>query len=251
MRRSFNFALVQFPFLAIIFFFIFNSVAIYYFPGSEKSIIGFQSDYYSFTHNFFSELGAFTTSPDEAVLGIVKKDNTLSMVLFNSSLIIVGGAILLFYSKLKVFFVRKKDSAKTIYYSNISRPLGITTGLLFAGVGIIPHDLHFGAHVFCAHGAFLALFLLSIVHILAVFHSRHLKNKYALGYLIFILILAVYLGIILLGPRIGPGLLYNESDLILQVVAQKVIVLTFIASMLIQIYGVNKIFKSSDKLNYM
>ena len=113
----------------------------------------------------------------------------------------------------------------------------MVTGSLFAGVGLIPHDLHFLAHVFCAHGAFLTLWVLSMVHVLAVFHSRHLTNKYALGYLIFFLILAIYLGIIFLGPRIGPGLLYKESDLILQVVAQKIIVLTFIVSMLIQLYG--------------
>lgn len=248
MNKRHKFALVQFPFLAIIFFFIFNAVAICYFPGSEKSIIGFQSDYYSFTHNFFSELGAFTTSPDE-LKGAVKIDNTLSMLLFNASLIIVGCSIMLFYNKLKYFFERKKDSAKTIYYSNLARPLGMVTGLLFAGVGLIPHDLHFLAHVFCAHGAFLTLWVLSMVHVLAVFHSRHLTNKYALGYLIFFLILAIYLGIIFLGPRIGPGLLYKESDLILQVVAQKIIVLTFIASMLIQLYGINKMFKASDKIN--
>ena len=248
MNKRHKFALVQFPFLAISIFFVFNLFAICYFPGSEKSIINFQSDSYSFTHNFFSELGAFTTSPDE-IEGAVKIDNTLSMLLFNGSLIIVGCSIMLFYNKLKYFFQQKKDSAKTIYYSNIARPLGMVTGLLFAGVGLIPHDLHFLAHVFCAHGAFLTLLILSIVHILAVFHSRYLSNNYALGYLLFIFILATYLGIIFLGPKIGPGVNFKESELILQVVAQKIIVLTFIASMLLQLYGINNVFKASDTIS--
>ena len=51
--------------------------------------------------------------------------------------------------------------------------------------------------------------------------------------------LFIYLRIIFYGPQIGPGEIYSESDLMLQVIAQKSIVLTFMAAILHQVYGFN------------
>ena len=63
--------------------------------------------------------------------------------------------------------------------------------------------------------------------------------------MLFIVFLAVYLVIIFFGPQIGPGTVYTESDLILQVVAQKIIVLTFIFSILFQVWGIRNFLKMS------
>jgi len=69
-----------------------------------------------------------------------------------------------------------------------------------------------------------------------------------MGYLVFCLVLLVYLFIIFFGPQIGPGKTYTESDLMLQVIAQKSIVLTFMAAILHQVYGFHKLF--IEKFNH-
>ena len=114
---------------------------------------------------------------------------------------------------------------------------------MFAGVGFFPHDFHFGAHVFFANGAFTVLLFLSLAHTLAFVFSKHIQAKYAFGYIIFCLLLSIYLYIIFLGPEIGPSRQFSENDLILQVVAQKMIVLSFIGSMLYQVSGIKRAIK--------
>ena len=175
--------------------------------------------------------------------GSNNKDNTFSMLFFNSSLIVVGAILIIFYRYFNQLFIFKKDSKKSIFLSKICGYIGIVAGVMFAGVGIFPHDFHFGAHVFFANGAFTVLLILSIVHTLSFIFSNHIQTKYAIGYIIFCILLSIYLYIIFYGPEIGPGRNFSASDLILQVVAQKMIVLSFIISMLYQVSGIKRAIK--------
>ena len=104
-------------------------------------------------------------------------------------------------------------------------------------------DLHFETHVFFANYAFLALFFLCILHSITVYYSRLLSNNYTLGYISFCLVLFIYLRIIFFGPKIGPGINYTEADLMLQVVSQKMVVLSFMVAILHQVVGFNKLLK--------
>ena len=234
-----RFYLVKLPIISIIIFFFCSIIAALIYPGSHKEIIEYQSDYYSFTHNFLSELGSLKTNTDETNLAIIQKDNTPSMLLFNGSLILIGATLMLFYFNFKKVFGLIGDSNKSIFYSKITMPVGLLAGFFYAGVGFVPHDLDFGAHVFFANYAFLTLFFLCILHSLTVYHSNYLSNTYFLGYVAFCIVLFVYLRIIFFGPQIGPGKIYSEADLMLQVIAQKSIVLTFMAAILHQVYGFN------------
>ena len=245
MKSKLAFFLVKFPSAAIGLFFVFTLIAAYLYPGSQREGIGFECDYYSFTHNFLSELGTFTINSDETNPFAIKEDNTPSMILFNGSLVLVGFTVVLFYFYFEKLFVFAKDNSRTIKNSKIAKPLGVLAGILYAGVGLVPHDLHFGWHIFFANGAFLTLLFLCIFHALAVYKSENFSNRYAFGYVLFIVFLAVYLVIIFFGPQIGPGTIYTESDLILQVVAQKIIVLTFIFSILFQVWGIRNFLKTS------
>ena len=234
-----RFYLVRLPIISITIFFFCCVTAALIHPGSHKEIIGYQSDYYSFTHNFLSELGSLQTNTDETNPAIIQKDNTPSMLLFNGSLILIGVTLMLFYVNFKKVFDLIEDSGKSIFYSKISMPVGLLAGFFYAGVGLVPHDLNFEAHVFFANSAFLTLFILCILHSLAVYHSNSLSNSYVLGYVAFCVVLFIYLRIIFYGPQIGPGKIYSETDLMLQVIAQKSIVLTFMAAILHQVYGFN------------
>ena len=102
--KKVRFYLVKLPVISITIFFFCCIVAALIHPGSHKEIIGYQSDYYSFTHNFLSELGSFKTNTDETNTAIIQKDNTPSMLLFNGSLILIGVTLMLFYLNFKKVF---------------------------------------------------------------------------------------------------------------------------------------------------
>ena len=245
--KKVRFYLVKLPVISITIFFFCCIVAALIHPGSHKEVIGYQSDYYSFTHNFLSELGSSKTNTDETNSAIIQKDNTPSMLLFNGSLILIGATLMLFYLNFKKVFSLTEDSSKSIFYSKITMPIGLLAGFFYAGVGLVPHDLHFGAHVFFANSAFLTLFFLCILHSITVYHSNFLSNSYVIGYVAFCMVLFIYLRIIFFGPQIGPGKIYSKVDLMLQVIAQKSIVLTFMAAILHQVYGFNLLLKKKDK----
>jgi hypothetical protein len=76
-----------------------------------------------------------------------------------------------------------------------------------------------------------------------------MSNFYAVGYLLFCVVLFIYLRIIFFGPQIGPGKIFTENELMLQVIAQKSIVLTFMTSILVQVYGFNRLLNSLGKLS--
>ena len=234
-HQKISFGLVRFPIISISVFFICFLLAAFLFPGSEIERINFKSEMYSLTHNFLSGLGGLKTSSGEI--------NTSSALLFNGSLVLVGSTLVLFYIRFKEMFQIIGDSAKSIKFASWSKPVGLVAGVLFAGVGFVPYDLHFGAHVFFANYAFLVLFVLCVLHSLTVYHSNFISNRYALGYMLFCIVLLMYLYIIFLGPKIGPGTYFTERELMLQVIAQKSIVLSLILSILVQVYGFHCLFK--------
>tara|TARA_B100000427_G_scaffold325561_2_gene332615 strand:+ start:898 stop:1617 length:720 start_codon:yes stop_codon:yes gene_type:complete len=228
-----NFILIRLPVLTISIFFICFIIASLAYPGSSIEHLNFETDKYSITHNFLSDLGRLSTTT-----GV---PNTTSAILFNGSLVLVGLTLILFYRGFHNVFVTHKDSAKSIQFSRYAKPVGLIAGILFAGVGIIPLDLHFGLHVFCANYAFLTLFVLSVLHSLTVFYSKKLSNHYAIGYMIFCVVLLFFLYLVFFGPRITPGTSFSEADLMLQVISQKSIVLTLIVSLLAQVYGLKRL----------
>lgn len=235
--------LVKLPIFSIALFFLSCLIAALVYPGSQKEMIGYESNYYSFTHNFLSELGSLRTNTDETNPAIVQKDNTSSMLLFNGSLILIGITLILFYVQFKKIFRLIEDTPKAQFFAKLTMPIGLLAGFFYAGVGFVPHDLHFGTHVFFANYAFLTLFFLCIFHSITVYHSRFLSNNYVVGYISFCVVLFIYLRIIFFGPQIGPGMKYTEAELMLQVISQKSIVLTFMAAILHQVVGFNKLLK--------
>ena len=242
MYKKIKFYLVTLPIYTISIFYFFCIVSAHFYPGSEKEIINFKSENYSFTHNFFSELGCLKTNTDETNPSILKKDNTLSMILFNSGLILIGITLIMFYYTFERLFILLKDEA-SLNYSKFTKPLGILSGIFFSGVGFAPHDLDFGLHVFFANGAFLILFFLCVFHTMTIYKSKYISNIYSFGYLLFCFCLLIYVLLIFFGPQIGPGKIFTENELILQVVSQKIIVLIFTLAILSQVYGINSIVK--------
>lgn len=241
-----RFYLVKLPVASVVVFFFCCIIAAITYPGSHKEIIEYESEVYSFTHNFLSELGGLKTNTDETNPKIIQEDNTPSMILFNGSLILIGATLMLFYVKFKKVFTLIKDSYKARLYAKITLPVGLLAGFFYVGVGCVPHDLHFATHVFFANSAFSALFFLCILHSITVYNSNFISNNYVIGYIAFCVVLFIYLYIIFFGPQIGPGKTFSEKELMLQVISQKSIVLTFMAAILHQVYGFNKILVNKE-----
>lgn len=244
--KKIKLALVKLPILSITLFFLSCVAAAYLHPGSEKEGIGYKSNHYSFTHNFLSELGELKTNTYQSNPAIIRKNNTPSMLLFNGGLILIGATLMLFYIQFKEVFRVFNDSKKTQFYARLCKPIGLFAGFFYVGVGLVPHDLDFGLHVFFANGAFLILFILCILHSITVFYSNLLSNQYVLGYLSFCILLFIYLGILFFGPEIGPGKNFTEAEWMLQVIAQKGIVLPFMISILHQVYGLHKLLRDTN-----
>ncbi len=232
------FRLVTLPVIAISIFVIFFLIAVLFFPGTEFSHLNYKSEQYSLSHNFLSSLGRIESSNG--------KSNIISCILFNTSLVLVGVTIMEFYRGFKEFFITTEDTPRSIILSKYTKPVGIISGFLFAGVGVVPHDLHHGTHVFFANYAFLSLFVLSFLHSIAVYSSRYLSNIYAVGYVVFCFVLLVYIYIIFLGPKITPGAFFSERDLMIQVISQKLIVASLIISMLLQVHGIKRLLNKRD-----
>ena len=239
--KNARFYLVKLPIISIVLFLICCIIAAIIYPGSQKEIIEYESEVYSFTHNFLSELGSLKTNTDETNPEIIQEDNTPSMILFNGGLILIGATLMLFYIEFKKVFTLIKDSYKARLYAKITLPVGLLAGFFYAGVGLVPHDLHFATHVFFANSAFLILFFLCILHSITVYHSNFISSIYVIGYIAFCVVLFIYLYIIFFGPQIGPGKIFSEKELMLQVISQKSIVITFMAAILHQVNGFNKI----------
>ena len=247
MHKKVKTYLIKLPIYSISIFYFFCIISAYFYPGSEKEIINFKSENYSITHNFFSELGCLRTNTDETNLNILKKDNTLSMILFNSGLILIGVTLIMFYYTFEKLFILLKDKVSLNYFK-FTKTLGILSGIFFSGVGFVPHDLNFELHVFFANGAFLILFCLCIFHTITIYKSLYVSNIYSFGYLLFCCALLIYVILIFFGPQIGPGKIFTENELILQVVSQKIIVLIFTIAILSQVYGINNIVKKNSNV---
>ena len=239
MNRT-RFFLTKLPLISVLIFYFFCVIASFFYPGSEKEIINYKYEGYSLTHNFLSELCCFKTNTDEINPNIYQEDNTFSMIFFNSGLILIGLTICLFYYHFTKFFKNSNDSNKTKKFSVISSIIGLISGIFFSGVGLVPHDLNFIWHVVFANGAFLFLFIVSIFHTITIYFSDKIQSVYSLGYLLFSICLLIYVCIIFLGPKIGPGFIFNEEELMLQVVAQKIIVVLFTLAMLSQVLAFKK-----------
>ena len=117
MKSRFKLYLFIVPYIGIISFFTFNIIAISGYPGYDKCSFfndeDCKSDHYSFSLNFFSELGSIYTNTDDDgppinEMGENNIKNTFSMIFFNLSLIIVGIVIIIFYQYFYKLFILKK-----------------------------------------------------------------------------------------------------------------------------------------------
>jgi hypothetical membrane protein len=216
--------------IMVIYFVIVNTIAIYLFPGGSLYDPTLTS--YSFSENFFSDLGVYETVSGE--------QNFLSCFLFNSTLVMMGFACLSFILVPRLF----KDNKVSYVCATIGSYIAMLSGLSFLGVGLTPADLYFHEHVFFVIVGFRSMVPAMVFLTLAFFFSP-VSNKYTVASVLFLLSITLYAFFETSDPPdVSPREnleLFKESvsynRMVISVIAQKVITLISFVSFFVFTYG--------------
>jgi hypothetical protein len=201
------------------FVFVFLTVAaMYFYPGGTYT--NPQTTGYSFTMNFFSDLGITKTYSGVS--------NYISMVMFIISMAGVGIA-LIFFGRNGVMFFSIKSRGKAVL--TISKIVAGAAGILFIGIALTPADKVLNMHIFFVKSAFSMLLLYILLITVLQTINRWDKMYVYINYLYF-LILCIYLYILFNGPDFN-----TPSGLMFNVVSQKIIVYVSIVNIGIQAAG--------------
>lgn len=210
-----------YPFISVITFtaLLFTSVILYT-GGSPFEPL---SHKYSFTQNFLSDLGREVT--------FRKQDNSPSRIFFSLSLAVIasGFAVLSVNSK-KFHALRGKGK----FAGTAAATSGIISSVFLISAGVTPWDTMFWAHVWSVNIAFLFIFLYVLFLAYAQLISGISKKYYLFNLFVAICITAQLL-LLIFGPYYR-----TPEGLPVQVTAQKIVVVVFLANLLLQAYGIRK-----------
>ena len=212
--------LVLIPRIATALFILLQIAGMIVYPGGTLHDISTQG--YSFTNNFFSDMGTYAARNGDP--------NYLSMIIFSFSLTIVGITFSFYYLVLPN--ILGEDRLNYIL-AIIGTVFAIGGSICMIGTGLTPSDIVHGPHVFFANNIFHCFLITAFVYTIVIFRSEILKKRYSIGYGLFFISIFAYVGILQYGPPATAG----ESELVFQVVSQKMIVGVFCFSVLHQTFG--------------
>ena len=215
--------LIFIPRLVSIFFIILQFLGMLVYPGG--TIHDIDTNGYSFTSNFFSDMGAYSARNGAP--------NYLSMILFSLSLMLVGVTFVFYYLVLPKIMGNNKMN---YILSWIGTFFAFCGSICLVGTGLTPTDLVFDAHVFFANNIFHSFLITAFCYSIVIFRSNVLDKRYAIGYALFFISIFLYVVILQFGPSVNTG----QSALVFQVVAQKMIVIIFCLTVVHQTFGFNK-----------
>ena len=200
-------------------FLVLTSGAMTIYPGG--TIHEPQLETYNFLYNYFSDLGRTFTFD--------RSSNQHSHMLFKTALTLSGLCLIIFFLALPGLFHR--PLAKGLI--GFAAFFGICSGLCYIGIGWVPYNLNYYGHIVFVRTGFILFLLMSLFYTLAILAEPTYPNRYAGAFGIFSIILAIQIYIMLFGPRAWR----TNEGLLLQAVAQKVVVYAEILCMLYQSWG--------------
>ncbi len=182
---------------------------------------------YSFSRNFFSDLGLTETRAG--------RPNTISAALFFTALTLAGGGLVLFFLAFPQFFTRSLVGKVLSWLGSI---FGVAAGLCLVGVAFTPANLHGSEHAQFVLWAFRAFPLAVIFYVIAMLCQRDYPRRSALVFIIFAALLIAYLFLLTNGPSSQ-----TAEGLMIQATGQKIIVYASIISILIQSLGALRVWQ--------
>ncbi len=200
-------------------FLLLTSWAMAIYPGGTIHHPEFEG--YNFIYNYFSDLGRTYTFD--------RTPNWESHRLFKTSLTIAGLSVILFFVALPGLF--RPQGARLVAY--LAAFFGIGAGICYIGIGWVPYNVSYYGHISFVRTGFLLFLAMSLCYATAIVSAPQYPNRYARGFAVFIIILAIQIYIMLFGPRSWR----SNDGLLLQAVAQKIVVYAEILCMIYQSWG--------------
>ena len=209
--------------IAGLLFVVLTGLAMLLYPGSSD--IYRHTHGYSFTVNFFSDLGATRTYAHQV--------NAASAVLFMIALAGVGLAVI-FFSFNGPAIARLAGSGA--WAGGAARVCGIVSGVAFVGIAATPDNVSDAVHIIFVQVAFG--FLLLFVALLTVQQvAGRWQARYVVPNIVYLVVLAAYVVLLFFGPDID-----TLHGLEIQAIGQKIIVYASILNISIQAYGARAFF---------
>lgn len=207
----------------ILAFLALTTLAMFIYPGGtnlDKTTAG-----YRFFNNYFSDLGRTV-----AYNGV---PNTLASLLFTLAMACAGGGLIVFFIAFTRFFRHAKVARVSSW---IATGFGVVAGLCFIGVGLAPGNVNRAAHGGFVLMAFFTFLIATAIYAVLILREPAYPNKYAWPFLAFALMLAVYLWVLVRGPR----------DVATQVTAQKIIAYASVGSVLLQAIAAQRVIAATS-----
>ena len=176
---------------------------------------------YSFSENFFSDLGMVKTYSG--------KPKTGSLWLFGSALALMGVVLILFFVCMRNFF---KGSKQETYMFRVGAVSGTVAGISCMGIAFTPWDLYLSAHLIFSYSLSWSFLFAIIFYSLAILKNDNFPNFYAAVFGFYIVLLLLFIGLLLWGPGTE-----TREGLIVLAVGQKIIIYTGMICMCIQFLG--------------
>jgi hypothetical protein len=198
-------------------FFVLSIAAMVLYPGGRLGDA--QSAGYAFFSNFFSDLGQTHTHSGQS--------NLPSLVLFCCALAAVAAGMSAFFIAFTTFFARTPRFARLAVRSGAVA--GCASALCFLGVAATPWNLALRAHNAFVMWAFEAFLLAVVCDIAAVLATRNVPRRFAAVFALFALVLASYIILLMLGPRLD-----TPAGAAIQATGQKVVVYASMLTILVQ-----------------
>ncbi len=220
-KRIFDFVLVGCGLFVLL-----TIIAMLFYPGGtmvEASTVG-----YSFSHNFFSELG---------FLNAHGHPNLVSAALFIPALTLAGLGLGAFFLAVPRFF--QGDRAARLLSTSGSL-LGVLSAVCFIVIAFIPGDLNLDLHIEFVLWAFRLFPAAVLLYTVAMFRVNY-PRRYAWVFVVFFSLLVAYLLLLEFGPEIE-----TYAGMVIQAVGQKIIVYASITSIMAQASGARKQVKTAS-----
>ena len=202
-------------------------IAMLFYPGG--TFFDPHANSYRFFENFLSHLGR-----EVSYIGI---DNTVSKILFKSSIYLIGGSFIVYFFAIPFYF---KNHRKSYRLTKASTLIVLIAAIAFVGIGyfsIDPATKYY--HLMCVKLSFYSFFISCFLQTFAVYFHPLMTKKMFISYLSFTTILLAYNLLIQFGPKPNS----NYDSLILQVTAQKIIATAFFVNFYIQGFELVKVLK--------
>ncbi|MBL51169.1 MAG: hypothetical protein CMG57_04345 [Candidatus Marinimicrobia bacterium] len=216
--------LVIIPRIVVAAFIILQILGMVFYPGGtihNNTTVG-----YSFTENFFSDMGTHTAYNGEP--------NFLSMGIFIISLTLCGLTFAVYYFALPQFFKSNVLNYRLAVFGTIFS-IGGSIGLI--GTGLTPADVVLDPHIFFSNNIFYCFLVTALCYTIVIYRTDVIEKKYALGYGAFFIMIGLYVAVL----EFGPPPRSSQVALVFQVITQKLIVVVFCSSIFFQTFGFSKI----------